>query len=605
MAVARRRVTIAVVGTGASSLYLLKNLLERVETLGPTIERLVLFERGDRAGTGMPYHPATTDQFNLCNISSEELPHLQQPLTEWLRGKDDESLLRFGLRRDEISATETYARLALGEYFSSQFQDLVQQLSARGVQIDVRLKTTVTDLRDDPARDRVIVVCGKHAEEYDRVVIATGHSFDQSDVPEDGYYVSPWPIQKLLPARGAFHDMTIGTLGASLSAFDVVTSLAHRHGRFDRVDGRLQFFPHAGAEAFRIVMHSARGWLPHLQYEQCRPFREVYRYIDRASLLAMRDAAGFLRLQLYFDAVCRPVLSAAFAKGCRADLSAKLLDHVYSLEAFVEEMSAEHEYSDPFEGMKIEYAQASRSIRDDRPIYWKEALDDLMYTLSYHADLMPAEDHQRVHSTIMSFLMNVIAAMPLGSAEILLALRDAGRLDLKRGHATVRATRGGKTIVDINEDGVTTTCAYGLFVDCSGQPPVSVDHFPFPTLVVQGAVRPARARFADATAAQATSKRSPDHLVETDNGSARILAGIDIDAGYRVIGNDGKANSRIFDVAFPHTAGLRPYCYGLQACNHTAGIVVGLWSVEAAQGAAPSSRTTTLTRLHDEVPNEV
>ena len=585
----QQRSSIAIIGTGASALYVLKNLLERIEILGPTIERLVLLERGDRAGMGMPYNPETTDRYNLCNISSEELPRLQQPLADWLRDLSDGHLARFGMRRAEISETETYARLALGEYFEAQFHEVIRQLRERGVAIELRLRAVVSDLRDDSARQQVVVISHHREESFDRVVIASGHSFDQADLPEHGFFASPWPIRKLLPDEGSFHNTTIGTLGASLSAFDVVTSLSHRHGRFEHIGDRLRFTPHPGAEEFRIVMHSSKGWLPHLQYEQCKPFRAVYRYIEREALLALRDAEGFLRLQRYFDEVCRPVLSKAFEEDRRPDVAAKLRDCAYSLESFVADLSAEHEYPDAFEGMKAEYPEAKRSIRDDRPIHWKEALDDLMYTLSYHADLMPAEDHERFRKTVMSFLMNVIAAMPLSSAQILLALHDAGCLELKTGHATVTSMRGGETIVTVeSDDGAKADLRYKLFVDCTGQSGITLDDFPFQSLVTQGTVRAARVKFAD----------------RAKHGESQGLDGIDIDAAYRVIGADGQANPRLFDIAFPHTTGLRPYCYGLQACNHTAGVMVEAWALEAKSGRSPSKSTETLTSLHDEVANE-
>ena len=53
----------------------------------------------------------------------------------------------------------------------------------------------------------------------------------------------------------------------------------------------------------------------------------------------------------------------------------------------------------------------------------------LFYTLNYHAELLPAEDHLALRSTVMPFLMNVIAALPLRSARMLLALDKAGILD--------------------------------------------------------------------------------------------------------------------------------------------------------------------------------
>ncbi len=582
---------IAVIGTGASALYLLKNLLESLDTLSSTIDEIVLFERGSRAGMGMPYHPATTDCFNLCNISSEEVPYLQQPLADWLRLRPEESLSRFNMKRETITDTDTYPRLAVGEYFEAQFHEIVDTLRAHGVRIRVKLNTPVTDLRDNPTTNTVHLSYGSSTETFDRVVIATGHAFNDGDQPEQGYYASPWPIQKYLPAEGKPLNIVVGTLGASLSAFDVVTSIAHRQGRFESQGDTLRFIPHKGVEKFRIVMHAANGWLPHLQYNQCRPFREVYRYISRLDLLAMRDTKGQLHLTDFFDQVCRLVLSNAFAEDGRSDLATQLLDKNFSLEQFVDQMSAEHTYDNPFEGMKREFSEAKKKVANSQPVRWKESLDDLMYTLSYHADLLPAEDHLRLKNHVLPFLNSVIAAMPLTSAAVLLALYDAGVIDLVAGRAEVTATRDKQTTITVtHDDDSTTTHTYGLFVDCTGQSGLDLKTYPFQTLVAEKSVRAATAPFTNP--AQHNGERHLD------------LPGITIDAAYRIVGDDNQPNPRIYDIAFPHIAGLRPYSYGLQACNHTAGVVIEAWKLESTTGSPPPSKTETLTRLHDVVANE-
>jgi uncharacterized NAD(P)/FAD-binding protein YdhS len=594
---------IAVIGMGASSLYLLKNLLERAKILNATIGQVTFFERGEHPGVGMPYNRETTDKHNICNISSEEIPKLQLSFADWLRQSDDATLGRFGIKREAISDSETYPRLLLGEYFEDQCRRLMSQLREKRIDVGVRLGVTVTDLRDEPQHGRVVVAIDGSEETFDRVVIATGHSFPPSDDPANGYYASPWPMQKLLPAEGEHHNFTIGTLGASLSAFDVVTSLAHRHGRFERDGDRLKFIADPRAKRFKIVMHSSNGWLPHLQYEQCKTFREVYRPIDREALLALRDENGFLRLDTYFDHVCRPALAKAFSNDRREDIASKLREPDFSIESFVAEMSEEHAYDDAFEGLKREYPQARRSVRDGEPIHWKETLDDVMYTLSYHGELMPAEDHVRLKKVVMPFLLNVIAALPLKSADILLALHEAGRLELLTGKVEVQEKTDGQTEVEVDDEGERQTIRYKMFIDCSGQPPVETENYPFPALVKQGAVRAARVRFADIARAEKMCQ-DDDACLSASDGPRYLLPGIDIDGAYRVIGEDGRANSRIFDIAFPHTSGLRPYSYGLQACNHTAGIVVEAWRLEAEAGTAPSSGTATLTKLHDTVPNE-
>ena len=55
---------------------------------------------------------------------------------------------------------------------------------------------------------------------------------------------------------------------------------------------------------------------------------------------------------------------------------------------------------------------SEESVLEHKPIHWKETIDDLIYTLNFHAELMPAEDHLTLKSLVMPFLMNVIAAMP-------------------------------------------------------------------------------------------------------------------------------------------------------------------------------------------------
>ena len=64
-----------------------------------------------------------------------------------------------------------------------------------------------------------------------------------------------------------------------------------------------------------------------------------------------------------------------------------------------------------------------------------------------------------------------------------------------------------------------------------------------------------------------------------------------------MIGESGEPNRRIYDIAFPHALGVRPYSYGLQACNHTAGMVVSTWLHEAEEGEVDSADANTFAEL--------
>ena len=79
------RQTLAIIGSGPSCIYLLKHLLKGVEVFRKRVASIEIFEKRRLAGMGMPYHPETTERFNMANISSEELPELTVSFADWLR----------------------------------------------------------------------------------------------------------------------------------------------------------------------------------------------------------------------------------------------------------------------------------------------------------------------------------------------------------------------------------------------------------------------------------------------------------------------------------------------------------------------------------------
>lgn len=585
------RERLAIIGSGASAIYLLKHLLDEGDLLSGQLGQISIFERSAITGMGMPYSPLTTDRFNMSNISSEELPELVISFADWLRSQKPELLKTFDLENVEITDSEVYSRLALGEYLNAQYQAIIARLAETGIIIREHPGCEVTDLHFDPQADVVTLRTspdGSH--EFNRVIIATGHAWAEEDRPEEGYYASPWPISKLLPGDGEHHNFAIGTLGASLSAFDVISSLAHRHGDFVEQDGAMSYHPHPGTEKFKIVMHSAQGLLPHLQFDQEEPFRGIYRHIGHEDLLSLVDEQGFLRLETFYRKVCCPVLREAFAKDRMPELEELLGNPDFSLQDFVEKMTDRHDYTNAFEGMRFEMKEAEKSVLNHQPIHWKEVLDDLMYTLNFHAGLMPAEDHLLLRSLVMPFLLNIVAAMPLNSGRTILALYDAGKLDLVSGNVSIdREDRKdkGQTTITVEHESKETSLSYPMFIDCSGQKPLQLEEYPFPSLVKTGAVRKARAAFANpASAADSMPEEKKEHLFQENGTLLYHIGGIDIDSSYRLTGTDGKANPRIYDIAFPHTTGLRPYSYGLQACSHTSAILVKAWT-EEIKGRAP------------------
>ena len=593
---------LAIIGSGPSALYLLQNMLERIEALLPQLTEIHIFEKNAVIGVGMPYNRQTTDKYNMCNISSAEIPQLQHTLVEWLRTLSEAELAAHAIKPAEIDADETYCRTALGDYFHAQYEAIASRLRGKGITLYEQVGCPVTDVVDvRPSGTFRIEFGNSDSVLVDRVVIATGHAFDDPDDVASGYYASPWPIKKIVPQQGQSYNFEIGTLGASLSAFDVVASLSNRHGQFTKSGNGLVFKPNPGTERFRIALHSSQGWLPHLQYEQEEPFREIYRHVERDSLLALRDAAGFIPLDAYFDEVCRPALKIAFSKDRREDLVQLLSRADFSLEDFIKTMSDEHASDDPFAQMRSEMPAAERSLRKGIPIHWKEVLDDLMFTLNFHFDLLCAEDFVRYRQVVVPFLMNVIAAMPLASAQTLLALHDAGKLELVPGRVSIKNKGADGTTIEVDNDGQAGEHKYRMFIDCSGQGSIDADDYPFPSLVSSGSVTEAVASFRHDLAVEQIDQQQSENIVQRGGRAALRLGGIAIDGYYRVIGKDGRPNDHLYDIAFPHAIGVRPYSYGLQACDATAAIVVQAWCAQIAAQQSPSAAIEVVTRVYEDV----
>ena len=595
---------VAIVGSGPTALYLLKYICDNLTVLQNTISKISIFEKEQILGMGMPYHPKTTDVYNLANISSEEIPMLQESFADWLRKQNADTLKKFNVPQGLIDDSEVYSRVALGHYFEEQFRQFIAFLETAGIQVFQNVNSEVVDIAQNNNSDLIITDANGKQQAYSTVIIANGHEWKGVDKVDCGYYASPWPIHKLIPKDKQSYNFPVGTLGASLSAFDVVTTLSHRHGVFTTVDNKLTFKKHEANPNFKIILHSGVGWLPHLQYEQQKPIREIYRHFNRKQFLDLVNDDGLMRIEDYFDILCRPALIDAFTKDKLMDVVAELQKSTFSFKDLVKLMASRHQYVDSFEGMKLEMTKAKNSVYNKIPIYWMETLDDLMYSLNYHAEVLPAEDHVFFHKEITTFLMNVIAALPLQSAATLLALNDADSVELKAGRVTFPddAFENKKTKISVESpDGTIEEIEYQLFVNCGGPKKLELEDYPFSSLINQGLVRSAMAKFANEENIANVCENSDDsHLIKSGSGTKMKLSGIDIDSSYRTINKNGEPNNFLYDINFTHTNGLRPYSYGLQACSATSLIVVESWIAEIVEGKDVASDIEKITELYEE-----
>ena len=565
---------IAVIGSGATTIYLLKHILDHISDLSSEICDISIFEKDSCLGMGMPYNPKTTDIYNMSNISSEEIPELFISFSDWLDDQDDDKLEKFNIRKSEISKTDVYSRIALGSYFHSRFKECVTRLKRSGINILEFSSTEIIDIK--PLENGYALLSNKNKEFItDKVIIATGHEWKEKDYPKTNFYGSPWPISKILPASNEIYNFPIGILGASLSAFDVVSSLSNRHGNFIHSENETRYLPNAKTENFKLILHDANGWLPHLQYEQVEPMRKIYRHTTREGIIAILDKNNLLRIDTFFEIICKPALQKAFLKDNLSELAIKLKNKKFGFKEFVDRMSERHEYQNAFEGMRKEMQEAQEAMQNRKPMYWKEVIDDLMYCLNYHIELLPAEDNIFFQKEVKPFLMNVIAALPLKSGKMLLALYDAGKIELKSGLVEIEEPNPSDTLTKINvsKDGEQEEFEYKMFICCGGQKNLELKDYPFKSLVNEQYVRAAAAIKLN----DKDDEIKANEVLRNDSNLYIELGGIDIDSSYRIVNENGISNEDIFDISFTHSSGLRPYSYGLQACSATTEIMVESW----------------------------
>lgn len=513
---------IAIIGGGPASLYLFKRLVDR----GQKDLRVHIFEKGDRLGCGMPYgHDGSADE-HITNVSGNEIPELVTPLADWVRSVPKDTLDKYHIDPENFNDDKVLPRLLFGQYLCDQYKLLLKQAKTAGLEVSIAYHTTVTDIRDEG--NRVRVLSGKGEQTFDRVIVCTGHSWPkhhEGAVP--GWYDSPYPPEKL--AQQA--NFPVAVRGASLTAVDAIRTLARHNGRFEKdAQGILYFHADPGREHFRIVMHTRNGLLPAVRFHLEDAQLGKDSVLSEEQIATNRAANdGFSSLDDVFD----QHFKAAILKHdptCYQEIKDM------NMEAFVDHVLTRREEQDPFVLLKKEYAEAERSIRQHQSVYWKEQLAILSFVMNYPAKYFSAEDWQRLQQTLMPLISVVIAFIPQSSAEMLMALHAAGCLSMVVVDEDVDPSPA-ENGADYN--GV----HYDLFVDCIGQPHLAFEQIPFEGLRVAGS--PARLAFRD---------RSKGWLT---------VPGLAINDHFQLVDRYGALNERIYIMAVPFIGGFNPDYSGL------------------------------------------
>jgi len=550
---------IAILGGGPSGLFMFKRLLES----GRTDFSLDIYEKSDELGAGMPYSKAGANAEHITNVSGNEIPELVTSVEEWVKTLSKDILVHFRIDPDKFNDYKVMPRLLFGKYLAAQFDLLKIKADAIGLSVETFLGKEITDIIDYPEENKVKIKLADESElEYDNVIICTGHRWPkkfEGKIP--GYFDSPYPPSKL--AFKVNHPVAVK--GSSLTAIDGIRTLARHNGEFklDRND-KLIFELAAECEDFKIIMHSRNGMLPAIRFHLEDP------HLLKDSILSKEEVAqnkaengGFLSLDYVFDKNFKQLF-----KDKRPEFYSVIKD--LSMEDFVTVVMNKRAHSEPFKLFKAEYIEAEESIEKEESVYWKELLAVLSFAMNYPAKYFSAEDMLRLQKTLMPLISIVIAFVPQSSVEEMMALHEAGVLEIIAvggdGEEEPQE-KGGAIYRYTDENGVEQANYFETFIDCVGQPHLSYKDLPYQSLVEQKTVSPARIQFKNN---EAGSKEADvnDKVERLDDKNYYLnVPGIAINDNFQIMDKFNALNERIYMMAVPYIGGYNPDYSGLDFCE--------------------------------------
>ncbi len=549
---------IAIVGGGPAGLFMYKRLAES----GSKNIEVHVFERKEQLGAGMPYSREGASYEHVTNVSDNEIPTIVNSVEEWIQTVPQEVLATFCIDRNHFNEYKVLPRLLFGQYLSAQFELLRDKADSYGIKTMIHLKTTVVDIKDQPGDNEIeIEIANGTRFSFDRVIICSGHNWPKNvegKVPH--FFDSPYPPAKL--ALQLNHPVAIK--GSSLTAIDAIRTLARNNGSFEtKADGFLSYHAADATPHFRIIMHSRSGLLPAVR------FHLEDTHLNNKSILTEEEIkehiaanGGFLSLDYVFEKDFKIIFrehDPAFYERIK-DMS---------IEKFVSTMMELRETLDPFQLLKAEYAEAEKSIKRKESVYWKEMLAVLSFAMNYPAKYLSAEDMLRLKEVLMPLISVVIAFVPQSSCKELLALHQAGALQIipVGDDSSVEQADTGAVYHFTDENNNAQSVQYQTYVDCVGQPHLSWQDFPFKSMTTDQTISPAKLRFKSTDKAIAARKENKPVELGADGHYYLQVPGISINDNFNVIDQYGAFNERIFIMAVPYIGGFNPDYSGLDFCE--------------------------------------
>jgi uncharacterized NAD(P)/FAD-binding protein YdhS len=532
---------LAIVGGGPAALYLLKAVVEKnVKNINISI-----FEASNTFGTGMPYSNYWNCLEHELNIASKELPELKIEPHIWLRNQDVAIKKSYGIKDSEINEDIVLPRILFGKYLEEQFNYYLSRLMDSGIKVKLYPNERIEKISK---RYNFTLKSARNSYFFDTVVIATGHVWPEKNLDKDYYYVSPYPLSKLHSIK----DKNIGIIGSSLTAIDAIRSLARANGEFIEQNNGVIYRTTNSSSNFRITMHSRKGLLPNIRYHLEHPRIRKYEYISELEIREnIASNNGLLSLDYIFN---KSYLDTIKVKDYNTYKEIKDL----GIEGFYK-YYFEREGIKNFNQYELKLSEMKRTEKDRSPIYWKEALEDTIYTLNFHAKNLSAEDTIGLRKYIMPVYNHLVMFVPYRSVDELIALHKANVLDnIELGFDS-----------EIRDGQIHTQnkiLQYDLLINCIGQKNLNIEDFPFKDLVRENYVTQASIKITNSISEALTQGCS---IYENQ----LYLPGVAIDDSFQSL-SDKMEPTGLYILSIPLIRGFNPDLSGLPLLNDAAELVI-------------------------------
>lgn len=505
---------IAIVGTGPTGIYTLLALLKHQTPLS-----ISLYEQSNEAGVGMPYSDEENSRLMLANIASIEIPPITSSYLDWLRQQSVEHLARYGVKHASLHDRQFLPRILLGEYFRDQFLRLVNLADKQEFNVTVHESCQVKDVK---ATTDGVVICSDHndPEHFDLAVIATGHVWPDAQSASRTFFPSPWTglMEAKIPA------CNVGILGTSLSAIDAAMAVVAQHGRFVLDDAQgVHFERNEGSQDLNILLMSRSGILPEADFYCPLPYEPLSIVTAEALEQCIADGSAGL-LDRIFMLIVKEIELADPVWSKEVALSSLNAD------SFTDVWFAARKKHDPFHWAAANLEEVERNKREKHTVAWRYAILRLHEAVQEIVPWLDEKDRERFNNGLARVFIDNYAAIPSQSIRRLLALREAGILNIRALGQDYQLEQKEKMTV-IRAQG--ETYEFEVFIDARGQKALKIKDLPFPSLRDQ---------------LQSTSEEIPDV------GDDYTLQAPDIVRG------------RIALAALPWLMHDQPFVQGLTAC---------------------------------------